>query len=66
MQLKDFNSALEPLKKAVELRPDHAYALFNLGVTYLNLHDNLSAQDVHKKLKAVDPGLAKKLEQHLR
>jgi len=66
MQLKDFNSALAPLKKAVDLRPDHGYALFNLGVTYLNLHDNLSARDVHKKLQAVDPGLAKKLEQHLR
>lgn len=66
MQLKDFNSALEPLRKAVELRPDHAYALFNLGVTYLNLHDTNSARDIHKKLKAVDPGLAQKLEQHLR
>jgi tetratricopeptide (TPR) repeat protein len=66
MQLKDFNSALEPFKKCVELRPDHGYALFNLGVTYLNLHDNISARNIHKKLQAVDAGLAKKLEQHLR
>jgi Flp pilus assembly protein TadD len=66
MSLKDFNSALEPLKKCVELRPNHGYALFNLGVTYLNLHDNLSARNIHKKLQAVDAGLAKKLEQHLR
>lgn len=66
MQLKDFNSALEPLRKCVSLRPDNGYALFNLGVTYLNLHDNHSARNIHKKLQAVDPGLAKKLEQHLR
>jgi Flp pilus assembly protein TadD len=50
----------------VELQPNNANALYNLAIAYLNLHDNFSAREIYKKLKTIDPGLAKKLEEHLR
>jgi tetratricopeptide (TPR) repeat protein len=66
MQLKNFEGALEPLKKSVELRPDYGVALFNLAITYLNLKDNYSARDVYKTLVTVDPDLAERLKKYLR
>jgi Tfp pilus assembly protein PilF len=66
MQLKDFESALDPLKKCVELRPDYGVALFNLAVVYLNLKDNYSARDVYRTLMNIDPDLAEKLKKYLR
>ncbi len=66
MQLKDFESALEPLKKTVEFKPDYGNALYNLAITYLNLHDNFSAREIHKKLTTINPSLAQKLKRFLR
>ena len=66
MQLKDFESALDPLKKCVELRPDYGVALFNLAVVYLNLKDNYSAREVYRTLVNVDPDLAERLKKYLR
>ena len=66
MLLKNFDSAVDPLKKAVELQPNNANAFYNLAIAYLNLHDNYSAREIYNKLKTIDPGLAKKLEEHLR
>jgi tetratricopeptide (TPR) repeat protein len=66
MQLKQFDPALEPLKKAVELRPDYGAALYNLAITYLNLKDNFSAREVYKSLSNVDPDLAARLQKYLR
>lgn len=64
--LKNYEPAVEPLRKAVELQPNNANALYNLAIAYLNLHDNYSAREVYNKLKTIDPGLAKKLEEHIR
>jgi tetratricopeptide (TPR) repeat protein len=68
MQLKKFDAALEPLKKTIELRPDYSNgnAIYNLAICYLNLHDNYSAKEMYNKLKAINPGLAQKLSQHIR
>ncbi len=68
MQLKKFDAALEPLKKTIELRHDYSSgnALYNLAICYLNLHDNYSAKELHKKLTGINPQLAQKLQQHLR
>jgi tetratricopeptide (TPR) repeat protein len=68
MQLKKFDDALEPLKKTIELRPDYSNgnAIYNLAICYLNLHDNYSAKEMYNKLKAINPGLAQKLSQHIR
>jgi tetratricopeptide (TPR) repeat protein len=68
MQLKKFDAALEPLKKTIELRPDYSggNAVYNLAICYLNLHDNYSAKELYNKLKSINPGLAQKLQQHIR
>ncbi len=66
MQLKDHESALEPLKKCVELKPDNAVAWYNLAVVYINLKDNYSAKEIYNKLVTLDPPLAERLKKHLR
>jgi tetratricopeptide (TPR) repeat protein len=66
MQMKNFDKALEPMKKAVESQPDNANALFNLGVIYLNLKDRYSAQEIAKRLQAVDANLAAKLRSYIK
>jgi tetratricopeptide (TPR) repeat protein len=68
MQLKKFDAALEPLKKAIEIRPDYGSgnAVYNLAICYLNLHDNYSAKELYNKLTSINPELAQKLKQHLR
>jgi tetratricopeptide (TPR) repeat protein len=63
---KDFEMALAPMKKAVDLKPDNANALYNLAIVYLNLKDKLSAQDIYKKLAALDPALAERLKKYLK
>lgn len=67
MFLKNYDAAIEPLQKTIELRPDNANALYNLGICYLNIrpYDRLSAVEVYKKLKVVDPSLAAKLLQFI-
>jgi Tfp pilus assembly protein PilF len=66
MYVKNFEAALEPIKKAVDLQPNNANAQFNLAIVYINLKDNLSAREVYKKLTTLDPGLAEKLKKYLR
>jgi len=66
MQVKDFNNAVVPLEKAVELQPDSSNALFNLGVTYLNLKKRVDALEIVKRLKAVDVNLANKLQSYIK
>jgi Tfp pilus assembly protein PilF len=66
MQLKDHESALEPMKKSVELKPDNAVAQFNLAIVYINLKDNFSAKEIYNKLVTLDPALAEKLKKYLR
>lgn len=68
MQIKKYDAALEPLKKTIELRPDYSdgNAIYNLAICYLNLHDNYSAKELYNKLRAINPGLAQKLNQHIR
>lgn len=63
---KKFARAVEPLQKAVELRPEFAPAYYNLAITYLNLKDNFSAREIHKKLLTLDAALAAKLQKLLR
>ena len=66
MQAKDFESALAPLKKCVELKPDNAVAQFNLAIVYVNLKDNFSAKEIYNKLQTLDPALAERLKKHIR
>ncbi len=66
MQTKQFSLAMDPMKKAVDLKPDDGTALFNLGIIYLNLRDKYSAQDVAKKLQAIDANLAAKLRSYIK
>jgi tetratricopeptide (TPR) repeat protein len=66
MQSKSFEKALDPMKKAVDLQGDNPNALFNLGVIYLNLKDRYSAQEMAKRLQAVDPNLAAKLRSYIK
>lgn len=66
MLQKKFSAALEPLQKAVELKPDNASAHYNLAITYLNLKDNYSAREVYNVLLTIDPDLAEKLKKLLR
>jgi len=65
MQLKQFENALQPMEKAVELNPNNAPAQFNLAVVYLNLGDNYSARAIYRKLQTLDPGLAERLRKLL-
>jgi tetratricopeptide (TPR) repeat protein len=66
MYLKNYEGALEPMKKCVDLKPDNAAAQFNLAIIYINLKDYLSAREIHKRLLTLDPGLADKLKKYLR
>jgi tetratricopeptide (TPR) repeat protein len=66
MQMKSFDKALDPMKKAVDAQQDNPNALFNLGVIYLNLKDRYSAQEMVKRLQAVDANLAAKLKSYIK
>ncbi len=68
MQIKKYESAIEPLQKTLELRLDYSNgnAIYNLAICYLNLHDNYSAKELYNKLTAINPQLAQQLKQHLR
>ena len=66
MQMKNFDKALDPMKKAVDVQGDNANALFNLGIIYLNLKDRYSAQEMAKRLQAVDANLAAKLRSYIK
>ncbi|MCX6577383.1 MAG: hypothetical protein NTV82_13440 [Candidatus Aminicenantes bacterium] len=60
--LKDFNAALDPIKKTTDLQPDNGNAFYNLAIVYLNLKDNFSAREVYRKLTTIDANLAAKLK----
>jgi Flp pilus assembly protein TadD len=66
MQSKQFAAALEPMKKATELKPEDGTALFNLGIIYLNLKSRFDALEVVKKLQTVDANLAAKLRGYIK
>jgi tetratricopeptide (TPR) repeat protein len=66
MQLKKYDYALDPLLKAVEIRPDFGNAYYNLAITYLNLQENRNAREIYRKLLNIDRNLAEKLKKHLR
>jgi len=66
MQLKKYESALEPLLKAVEIRPDFGVAYYNLAMTYLNLQEYKMAREIYRKLLNVDPSWAARLKKHIR
>ncbi len=62
----NFESALEPMKKAVDLNPQNMSAQYNLALVYVGLNDFLSARDIQKKIAGVDPALAQKLGKYIR
>lgn len=66
MYLKDFNAALDPIKKTTDLQPDNGNAFYNLAIVYLNLKDNFSAREVYRRLTVIDASLAAKLKPLLR
>jgi Flp pilus assembly protein TadD len=66
MQQKKWSSAVQPLRKVTELRPDYPLAYYNLGIVYLNMGDNASARQTYLKLKELDPSMAQKLLKYFR
>ena len=64
-QAKDYESALEPLKKCVEIKPDNSVALANLAIVYINLKDMYSAKEIYNKLVTLDPAMAEKLKKYI-
>ena len=66
MMLKQFENALQPMEKAVELNPNSATTQYNLAIIYINLGDNYSARAVYRKLQTLDPGIAERLRKLLR
>jgi tetratricopeptide (TPR) repeat protein len=66
MQIKQWAPAVEPLEKAVELNPSSGVAYYNLAVCHLNLHNNMEAREIWRKLQSIDADLASKLQKILR
>ncbi len=54
----DLPSAIVALEKAVELKPDHGYALNNLGLAYLRANENPSAAQVLERAAAQLPNVS--------
>jgi Flp pilus assembly protein TadD len=52
---------IDDLKKELEQKPDDPHLNFKLGVAYVRLKRIDEARDVYKKLKSLDPQLAKEL-----
>lgn len=53
--LKDYNSAIQHFKKAIELNPDIDEPYFNLGYAYENLNKYEKAIEAYKKAIKVNP-----------
>src|SRR6266436_3595414 len=53
--------SIEPLKRAIELKPSYALAHFRLGLAYHSVGDKASALEQHRILTTLDAELAKKL-----
>jgi Flp pilus assembly protein TadD len=66
MQVKAWGRAVDPLQKAIDLRPESGNAYYNLAICYLNLKDNFSAREVFNNLQSVDPSLAEKLRKYIK
>ena len=58
---EDVNIALQKFRKVLELRPNHAYALYNLALLYLNgcgvEKDVTKAHEFYVKAKSIDNGI---------
>lgn len=52
---------IEDLKKELEKKPDDPDLNFKLGVAYARIKKIDEARNVYKKLKSIDPKLAKEL-----
>ncbi len=53
--------SIEVYRKALKLFPDEALLHFNLAVAYRKSGDKKKALEAHKRLQAMNPGLADKL-----
>ena len=60
------NLAIEQFKKTIEIKPDHANAHFNLGVSYMYMNWSDLAKKVHADLKNLDSELAEKLNKMIK
>jgi Flp pilus assembly protein TadD len=56
-----FKEAVAAHAEAVRLKPDYAGALFNLAYAYRKSGDKKKALETHKRLQAVNAGLADRL-----
>jgi Flp pilus assembly protein TadD len=56
-----FSDAVEPLRQAVKLKPDFADAQYNLAYAYRKSGDKKKALETHKRLQAINPGMAERL-----
>ncbi len=54
---KDYAAAIEQLKKAIELKTDHAKALNALGRVYMKTGRLREAKEMLEAAKVADPGL---------
>ncbi len=54
-------SALEPLRKAVELAPNNSTGYFHLGVSLLALDRDEEAKNAFRRMAALSPGDANQL-----
>lgn len=51
----DYNTAMEELKKAYELRPNSHYVIFSYGILYYNMNDFVKAEEKFKEAIKVFP-----------
>jgi uncharacterized caspase-like protein/tetratricopeptide (TPR) repeat protein len=61
----DFEKSLSFLKSAIRIKPDYAEAYYGLGQAYARLGKADLANEQLKKLNAIDPRLARKLEKEM-
>src|SRR5258706_7500321 len=61
----DFEKSISFLKSAARIKPDYGEAYFGLGQAYAHLGKADLANEQLKKLNAIDPKLARKLEKEL-
>lgn len=61
----DFEKSISFLKSAIRLKPDYAEAYYGLGQAYAKMGKTELANEQLKRLSAVDPKLARKLEKEL-
>jgi len=55
--LQRYEESLGWLQKALELQPDNAYIMLNMGITYINIGDSVTGQDYINKAVELDPNL---------